>query len=338
MNTEFHFYITGLIAHAAGFNRDEAKTIATASEFVDENDMFFTIEDREGGEPYEVYISQTMNILKPKRKLMRIYPIFHFVPGDPLCDSACRGDGKMHRLNTTPDNENANTLMDAAWKAPEDIRLHRVGVATHAYTDTWAHQNFVGWFDYFNNIGLDPKPDIGHADAEHHPDWVSHRWEDTRLVEGMVDNNERFLAGGEALYGKYRSFLTGWKRGANLSWRKLRVNLLDAMGPSRSGSENWGREKRLENYKALAPWLGEFDEDEWFEAAFETDVRGLPDRRFGLASTFSLMKDRYFWREDVEKEDTDWFRFQEAVKAHQREALELLRPTFDKMGVDLHQH
>ena len=37
MNTEFHYYITGIIAHAAGFFPKEAKTIAIASEFVDEN-------------------------------------------------------------------------------------------------------------------------------------------------------------------------------------------------------------------------------------------------------------------------------------------------------------
>ncbi|MBE9546622.1 MAG: hypothetical protein IMF10_03880 [Proteobacteria bacterium] len=83
MNTEFHYYITGIIAHAAGFSQEEAKTIATASEFVDENDVSFNIEDRSSGKSYEVYISQTMNILKPKRKLMRIYPVFHFLPGDP---------------------------------------------------------------------------------------------------------------------------------------------------------------------------------------------------------------------------------------------------------------
>jgi len=46
MNTEFHYYVTGIIAHAAGFKEDEAKKIATASEFVDENDVPFTVEDR----------------------------------------------------------------------------------------------------------------------------------------------------------------------------------------------------------------------------------------------------------------------------------------------------
>jgi hypothetical protein len=105
MDTEFHYYMTGIIAKASGFSNDEAKTIATASEYVDENDVCLTIEDRSAGEAYENYISQTMNILKPKRKLMRIYPVFHFVPGEPMDERALRCDGKMHLLNTTPDNE-----------------------------------------------------------------------------------------------------------------------------------------------------------------------------------------------------------------------------------------
>jgi hypothetical protein len=31
--------------------------------------------------PYKNYISQTMDITKPKEELLRIYPFFHFFPG-----------------------------------------------------------------------------------------------------------------------------------------------------------------------------------------------------------------------------------------------------------------
>jgi hypothetical protein len=339
MNTEFHYYITAIIAHTAGFNEEEAKTIATASEFVDENDVTFIIKDRSSGKPYEVYISQTMNILKSKRKLMRIYPVFHFLPGDPGSKSAYRRDGKMHLLNTTPNNELANNLMDEAFKSTEDMRLHRIGVATHAYTDTWAHQNFVGWYDHFNNIGLDPKPDIGHADAEYHPDWVAHRWQDERLVNGDIDNTERFLEASENLYKKYQHYNTEiLKREVNAQWSELNKWFFDTFGKSNSGSANWGEENRIRTYKKQYPWLGEFDEDGWFEDAIETEVRGLKDSKKGLASTFTIMRDKYFWREDVDKEKTDWFRFQEAVKIHQALAMKYLKTTFDKMGIDLHQY
>ena len=165
MDTEFHYYITGIIANAAGFAKKDAALIAWASEFTDENDEVIKVQDRDTNQPYENYISQTMNILKPKRKLMRIYPVFHFVPGEPDLPAARRTDGKMHILNTTPNGGMAGEWLDEALKVTSETRLYRIGIATHAYADTWAHQNFVGWYDHFNNIALDPKPDIGHADA-----------------------------------------------------------------------------------------------------------------------------------------------------------------------------
>lgn len=172
MNIEFHYWITGLIAHRAGFSKEDSTTIAYSSEYVDKNDIIYDIKDKISKKKYSNYISQTMNILKPKMELMLIYPIFHFIPGQPDADIARRKDGKMHLLNTTPNNQHANELMDAAFKSSRDSRLYRIGIATHGYVDTWAHQNFIGWYDYFNNIGLDIKPDIGHANAEYHPDML----------------------------------------------------------------------------------------------------------------------------------------------------------------------
>ena len=93
-------------------------------------------------------------------------------------------------------------MFDLAFKSSEDTRLYRIGIATHAYADTWAHQNFVGWYDFFNDISLDVKPDIGHANAEHHPDWPAHRWEDSRLINDQVDNADRFFAAAKEMYGK----------------------------------------------------------------------------------------------------------------------------------------
>ena len=338
MNTEFHYYLTGIIARAAGFDEDEAKVIAESSEYVDENDISLAIEDRASGEAYRNYISQTMNIFKPQREIMRIYPVFHFVPGDPLHEGARRTDGKMHLLTTTPDSEIAGRLLDEAFKASDENRLYRIGIATHTYADTWAHQNFVGWYDYFNNMGLDPKPDIGHANAEHHPDWMSHRWDDVRLVYREVDNNERFLQAGEKIYEKYRRYLGRIRRSAHSSWPALTAMLAPVFGKSASGARNWGEEDRLPMYRDLAPWLGEFNEEEWFDGAIDTEVKGLEDKKKGIGTVYCVFRDRYFWREDADREETHWFRFQESVKEHQSRAMELLKPVFDGMGLNLHDY
>ncbi len=336
MDTEFHYYMTGLIANAAGFSEDEAKIIATSSEYVDENDVCLSIEDRSSKKVYQNYISQTMNILKPKQKLLRIYPVFHFVPGDPMSESALRCDGKMHLLNTTPNNEIATKMFDLAFKSSADTRLYRIGIATHAYADTWAHQNFVGWYDFYNNISLDLKPDIGHANAEHHPDWPAHRWEDARLVNDEIDNTDRFLSAANKIYNKYMNYNKQKGRKANTSWNKLSSQLIKAMGPSFSGSKNYYHEDRLNNYRDLAPWLGDFDESDWFNEAIDIKVRGLKDSESGLLSMITMLHDKLYWKEETDKEKTNWYKFQEAVKEHQKEAMKDLDKLFAKMNINLH--
>ncbi|MEJ2406672.1 MAG: hypothetical protein P8171_20735 [Candidatus Thiodiazotropha sp.] len=337
VDIEFHYWMTGIIAERAGFSQDEAAVIAYASEYVDENDVSIAVVWPGGRRaPYRNFVSQTMNILRPRRELMRVYPIFHFMPGDPEAESARRRDGHLHILNTTPDSENARTLFDRAFSAPEHVRLYRIGIATHMYADTWAHQNFVGWFDSFNHLDMALMPDIGHADALRHPDWPAHRWEDNRLVESAVDNRMRFLDAAEAIFKRYCRYLkTQGRPDHSRRWARLKQELAMAMGPGFSGDENWYREGRLQGYKSLVPWLPEFDERDWFNAAIVTRVRGLRDPGEGLAALFTLFPDSYTFREDVDHEQTHWFRFQEAVKEHERTALDLLEPLFGQMAVDI---
>ena len=109
----FHFYMTFLIAGKAGFGEGDASIIAYSSQYVDDNNIIYEI-NKDKAQHYKNYISQTMNILKPKPKLFRIYPLFHFIPGDPLHKGAYRKDGVLHWLNTTPDSENANKVIDKA--------------------------------------------------------------------------------------------------------------------------------------------------------------------------------------------------------------------------------
>lgn len=335
MDIEFHYWITGLIAYRSGFKKEDAFKIAYSSQYVDENDVCRKIIDRSKNKSYRNYISQTMNILKPKKELMRIYPIFHFIPGEPDADSARRRDGKMHLLNTTPNNRTANEFLDEAFKASEDTRLYRIGISSHSFADTWAHQNFVGWYDYFNNIGLDIKPDIGHANAEHHPDWVGHKWVDNRLVEQDINNRNRFLSAAKALFEKYCQYRKSQgKADKRLNWEKLEKELIEIQAKTYTGNIIKYRDDRIAKYKEILKWP-EFDEKDWFDKAIITKVHGLKDSDDGILSKFTIFQDDYYWREDMNKEETDWYRFQEAVKQHERLGIKLLSPIFNKMGYDL---
>ena len=108
------------------------------------------------------------------------------------------------------------------------------------------------------------------------------------------------------------------------------------MGPTYTGNKSKYKKQRLEKYKKqLGAFLEEFNERKWFDGAIKTKVRGIKDSHEGLKEKLTIFEDEYFWHDDENKEQTDWFRFQEAVKEHQRSAIKLLSPTFKKMGVDL---
>lgn len=313
MDSEFHYYITGIIAHRAGFSIEEATTIAYAAQLVDDNTIIYEIEG------YSNYISQTTNILKPKKTLMRIYSIFHFIPGDPMAESARRKDGKMHILNVTPNSDLAQDLMYRAFKSPIEKRLHRIGVASHAYADTWSHQNFVGFDDTFNSFDFNPTPNVGHADALLHPDRVNKEWTDNRLVKHGVKNNDRFILAAKNLFYKYTEYL-----GSGALWDPLEKQLLYIMGKSR---------RRLSLYSIVSPWLPEYDKHYWLDEATDQRICGFKDFRNWFFSKITILKDKYYWKEN--KEDTDWFKFQEAVKDHQSEALPLINNICKSMSVDI---
>lgn len=336
MDKEFHYYATGLIAKKAGFPEEEAEIIAHASQFVDENNVALKVRDRKNpGNVYRNNLSQTMNILKPKHELMRIYPIFHFIPGDPQAETAWRKDGKMHYLNTTPNSDNANELLDEAFKASEDIRPYRIGVATHAFVDTWAHQNFVGWFDSFNSLDVDIKPAIGHAEAEHHPDWIAHKWEDERLVVPEVDNTNRMLSAAYALFMKYCEYLKARNENDHSDgWDQLKEDLRSIFGKKYTGNDLQYDQKRKERFREKID-LDKFDDRDWFEDAIEIDVEGLEDSHEGLKAKATIFEDKYYWKNGVAKEDTNWFKFQQAVKEHEKTGINLLKPRFDKMKMDI---
>ncbi len=338
MDVEFHYYMTHLIAARAGFGSEEAETIAYACQHTDDNDMIFEV-SKDTDDEFRNYISQTMNILKPKKKLMRVYMCFHFVPGTPTAGSAERKDGEMHWLNTTPGNRHAEELLEAALETGD---LYRIGIGCHAYGDSWAHQNFIGYYNEFNALrGVieEAVPNIGHADAGHHPDRPALIWQDRRLLgrAERVDNTRRFLQAAAAMFTRLRKSCdrTCSQSALRSDRRALRRALSRAIGGVDMGNHH--REERIVRYLELAaePEFGgrelpRYDPDTWFEAAIDTKVRLFRDRSESSLVRWDPLTDRYSWRDPDTYRTTDWYRFQLAVKAHQKEAFAVLGRTTAK--------
>lgn len=327
MDIEFHFYITQLIAQRAGFSPEDSRIIAYSSQYTDDNVDYYTVIG--GPEPYNNYISQTMDITTPQEDRLWIYPLFHFCPGTPeetFKNSPMRNDNTKHVLNTIPDNSNARYIFDQALKSRD---LYRIGIATHMYADTFCHRDFVGWKDNFNWIdgicGELTKPlAIGHALAMHNPDIPNLIWTDSRLTTEYQRkiNKEQILAAA----GNIFDFFCKIKQPPKAAKEQLLGDLGAAIGePS---EDECGKDERIKNYVQL---LGidyfEYDEMQWFADAVddtptETESKGESE----------VTEEIYSWKDKYS--GTDWFKFQEAVKLHHELAFAILKPNLDQMHID----
>lgn len=337
MNIEFHYWITGLIAEHAGFTGEEAQVIAYSSQFVDDNDCVVSVyEDENDVNPsYESHVSQTMNILLPRSDIMKIYPLFHFIPGDQ--DKAePRFDKKTHPLLTTKDSSYANSIMQRSLQSAisrytpgNTIGLHLLGITTHSFVDTWAHQNFIGWFDDMNAIGSNIYPNVGHADGLHHPDWVSHRWNDDRLKYSEIDNISRFLSAAKKAYLYFLLFQQTVQKIAPPTdrWNELEVLLKDIFGGTYSGDQEKGSDNRIEQYKKASSGLTGYDEHDWLDDAVDQD------RVFN--SLKNDFEQKYVWKKSSPKETTNWFKFQEAINEHISIATDVLKPVFAQARISV---
>lgn len=352
MDIEFHYYMTYLIAARAGLASDAAAIIAKSAQEVDDNHIPITVS---AGTPdaYLGTISQTMNILRPHHA-RKIYPIFHFIPGDPDAPTAARRDGAKSPWTTTPNSALANTMLDAALGSGD---LYRIGASAHAFADTWAHQNFLGRDDqmnempeaglaqtFVNRVGLFR---IGHALAGYQPDIADLIWRDDRLLNSTIVNADRFLDAAAHLFKKFRAFT---RRPVAPDADPDLVELLrdlraDIGTPSTISAP---RERRIERYRrrALSKAYGgaalpEYRAGEWSDAAFIEQRADLVTRieiylaeHAGIAGDVLAFGTRMpcTWKDPARYRQTHWYRFQEGVKAHLEECWGILQRTFPDIG------
>lgn len=339
MDIEFHYYLTYLIAVRAGWNPMEAAIIAHASQGVDDNHIPIEV-DAGGANAYRSQISQTMDITNPHED-RQIYPAFHFVPGDPEAPTARRKDGRKDRWVTTPDGAIARRMIEAALSTGD---LYRIGIASHVYVDTWAHQNFLGRRDSFNGLPpaddtdkeleqavMDVAIDVGHGAAKHQPDIPALVWTDGRLASSTVDNRARFLDAAEALYRRYAGVrgLESERIGADVV--ALRNDVAADIGePTHMASAE--DPERIARYRSRAEQaayggqpIPDYDPAAWFNQALAQDRNDVlatwREKIVGLAGDYSdlIRRDERvpcLWRDAADRMSTSWYHFQEAVKAH----------------------
>lgn len=355
MDIEFHYYMTYLIAARAGFTPGDAVIVAQAAQEVDDNHLPMRVSAHTSNE-YENAISQTMDILRPHHN-RRIYPIFHFIPGDPNAPSASRKDGVRSAWVTTPNSALANEMLDTALHSGD---LYRIGASAHSYADTWAHQNFLGKDDAYNEMPSESLAQrvesgialmrIGHALAKHLPDIPGLIWNDDRLADPVIDNTARFMDAADHLYRKLATFKNGAIAQAELdrTSASLLADLRADIGPSNRDAQpldpariaRYHRRALTKEYGGAA--IPEYQEAKWADAAFVEQRSDLLPRiatflaeHAGIAGDILEFGVRMpcTWKNPANAKQAEWYKFQEAVKAHLDECWDVLIKRLPEIGL-----
>lgn len=149
MQIDMHYYGVYAMARAAGINRNTAKIIATASQFVDDNAEKDNIQFRDGARlDSEATAHHALNYknidLEDQRK---IWVPFHFLPGN-------EGKTYTERLVCRKDSEIAREMLQhmLVLSVNRSYAVPLMGIVAHVYADTFAHYGFSGISSRRNKI------------------------------------------------------------------------------------------------------------------------------------------------------------------------------------------
>lgn len=152
MQVDMHFYGTYAIARIAGFPPDQARTVATAAEFVDEAVTAEPVEMNGLTYMLPVVSAHRMYDLAENSNVMdqwRVWLPFHFLPGgygDRVADKVVCAWGE-------PDNVAVESILRLALnQRGQRHGLHLLGIVTHVLQDTYAHYGFSGFATDRNRI------------------------------------------------------------------------------------------------------------------------------------------------------------------------------------------
>lgn len=321
MNLEFHYYAVYFLCARAGFSEDEARVIATSSQHVDE--ALVPWEADLGSSTYHTISTQNY-VFWDEDILASVYLPFHFVPGDPVLAAGRRTDRASNRFIVTPDSPLAKTMLIEALGTRD---LFRIGIALHAYADTWAHQNFTGRTEEANVVDpASPLPPAGHLQALRAPDDALVLWRDDRLSPGLefVDNRERFLAAARKIYRYLRTFRREtfadeelvlsdlerlWKRDA----RDLEARVADfciALDIAPYSRRTWLEEAGITDAREEDSLVPGYNKLQWLKAEIARRARSRESRPVNTSGRF---------------EGSALHRWDEAARAHLAAATRLLR-------------
>ncbi len=148
MQIDGHHALTYIAARFAGFDKRQAAVIAYSAQYVDDATNFGVIHFNNGAMYSRISSAHKMLDYRNSEALAnhRVWVPFHFLPGNGNKPAGENPTGSfINKLVCFPNSYVAiNMLQACAYDFDKPYALHRLGVAMHAYADTWTHQNFAG--------------------------------------------------------------------------------------------------------------------------------------------------------------------------------------------------
>lgn len=319
MQIDAHYYGTYLLLRALGYSPKDAYTVAYANQYTDDSDESEVIE-LAGGVPdfnpvRTAHYGLDWKLLKKKNMNLvaqQIWMSFHFLP------AGIKGKYPTGPLLTRPGKGPAGALVKRALRWIDGGRpygLHALGIATHSFLDTYSHQYFSGRrgaenrvtakpmlsrrlakdrslinflkkeikeYAEKNFLGINIIPNIGHAEAMHHPDRPFLRWQyyDWKNKPYSASNLDRFMQGVGDLFALIAAHIGLSETQQHKIWHadKNKDGLYDVFAQLFQ-EDDWNKDDRVKNWCKALPGTGyvrksevkylDYDDKAWLNDAID---------------------------------------------------------------------
>jgi hypothetical protein len=353
VQTDLHHAGTYVVARLAGFTHNDAATIGHAAQMVDDSNNKGTI-TFDNGKMYEGIASAHTNFDARHNCVnsedYEVWVPFHFLPGNNGAvakDAGVQDVPLYRRLVCTPDSPiTVDMWRECGAKRADATALHRLGITAHVYCDTFVHQMFAGFRHHVNRVThiehtqpadtgvmdrikslVADELDLGHGGALTGPDLPYLVW---RYINGYgqdrtVSNPELYMAAMPRLFSQFIYYLGRDKNtamsAADLAAMEKLIRTTVDVDPIRR-DQVW-----LAAIRDGAFSFGKVTDEEF--AGLKYVPFGEGSWRFvALGSREDRDKADHVFHYDEKFEESDWKKFHDALRDHQRMVLEGILPEY----------
>ena len=230
MQIDFHHHAIFYILRRAGFKPRDAQVVASACQYVDDNNV---------DEPNHIETAHHPTDYEnlSKKDQQEVWVPFHFIPGG-------FGDTLSQQLICVMDSPIANEVVSenltncrrdfSAGDDESDTYLMQFGIALHAYMDTFSHYGFSGISSKYNRVHAGSMQAAPIGDES---------------VIGLLDKFK-------SKYGKESGHLTGWRK----HWELLKSSFAGEVAEMLSGALGHGAVLTFPD-KPWLHWTFEWEEN-----------------------------------------------------------------------------